>query len=71
MKIQIQQQQLYCSTNIIENQQDQFSFGCFNSLQMKYGQSEINASDTYKELISLYSQIKEFAQHNTMERKPM
>ncbi|CAF1657256.1 unnamed protein product, partial [Didymodactylos carnosus] len=71
MNIQIQQEQLHISPNIVENQQDQFSFGCFHSLQMKYGQSEINSHETYKELINLYSQIKEFTQHNTIERKPI
>ena len=68
---QIQHQQLHCSANIIENQQDQFVFACFQSLQEKYGQSEIDTRKTYKELITLYSLIKEFTQHNAIERKPI
>ncbi|CAF1361600.1 unnamed protein product [Adineta steineri] len=69
--IQIQQDQLCFSTNIIENQRDLFSFGCFHYLQIKYGQTDMNTYDTYKELINLYSQIREFTYHNTIERKPI
>ncbi|CAF1360682.1 unnamed protein product [Adineta steineri] len=71
MNIQIQQEQLHFSANIIENQQDQFSFACFHYLQIKSGQIDMNTHDTYKELINLYSQIKDFTQHNTIGRKPI